>query len=134
MNYDELLERALKKMPQRAEDKGRFEIPRASSITVGNRTIIKNFKEIADTFRRDPNHLLKYLSGELATQGIIEGMTAVCSGRFSNPQINEKVERYAHAYVICHECGKPDTKITKEERVYMLKCEACGAFHPIKTV
>ena len=34
-------------------------------------------------------------------------------------------------YVVCTECGRPDTKIVKEDRVMVLECEACGARRPI---
>ena len=30
-------------------------------------------------------------------------------------------------FVYCKECGKPDTKLIKDERKYYIKCEACGA-------
>jgi len=35
------------------------------------------------------------------------------------------------SYVICSECGLPDTKMTKDGRTLMLECEACGARRPI---
>ena len=38
---------------------------------------------------------------------------------------------YTETYVICSECGLPDTKMVKEDRTLMLECEACGARRPI---
>jgi translation initiation factor 2 subunit 2 len=29
--------------------------------------------------------------------------------------------------VLCRECGKPDTRLERVERVYVIRCEACGA-------
>ncbi len=30
-------------------------------------------------------------------------------------------------YVTCHTCRSPDTNMVKEERLFFLKCENCGA-------
>jgi translation initiation factor 2 subunit 2 len=34
-------------------------------------------------------------------------------------------------YVICSECGLPDTRLVRENRTPMLRCDACGAFRPV---
>ena len=132
--YEEMLDRAISKLPEKVFEQSRFEIPKSDSFTMGNRTIVKNFQEIAQRMNRDPNHLMKYLSGELATSGNFESRGAVFQGRFSNHQINEKIERYASTYVLCHECGKPDTKLLKEGRIVFLQCEACGARHSVRSI
>ena len=33
----------------------------------------------------------------------------------------------------CYECNSPDTEITKENRVSVIVCKACGAQHPINS-
>lgn len=132
--HEDMLDRALSKLPEKVFEKSRFEIPKSDSFTMGNRTIIRNFQEIAQKMNRDPNHLMKYLSGELATSGNFESRGAVFQGRFSNHQINEKIERFAVTYVLCHECGKPDTKLVKEGRITFLQCEACGARHSVRSM
>jgi translation initiation factor 2 subunit 2 len=38
---------------------------------------------------------------------------------------------YTETFVLCSECGKPDTRINKEGRVLVLECEACGAHRPV---
>ena len=35
-------------------------------------------------------------------------------------------------YVQCSECGSPDTKLVRTERVLNMQCEACGAHSPVK--
>ena len=132
-NYEELLERARSQLPKEVLEKKRFEIPRLELITVGKRTIIRNFGDIADTFNRDANHLMKYLTRELATAGDVEGRRAVFQGRFTENQIWDRINDYAKEYVLCHECGKPDTHIIKQGRVHLLKCEACGARSSIRS-
>jgi translation initiation factor 2 subunit 2 len=56
-NYDELLKRACAQMPHVSEKVERLELPRLFVNTVGMRTIISNFKEVADALDRDPQHL-----------------------------------------------------------------------------
>lgn len=133
-DYAKLLSRAREELPQDLFGGARFEMPKIKAITVGNKTIIKNFRELVNTFRRDETHLMKFLLGEMATSGNIEGSQAVFQGKFSQNFIQDKVQKYADGYVLCPECNKPDTKIIKEGRIYFLRCEACGAKHPIKNI
>ena len=132
--YEEMLNRALSKLPEKVFEQSRFEIPKSDSFTMGNRTVVKNFQEIAQKMNRSADHVMKFLSGELATSGNFESRGAVFQGRFSNHQINEKIERYANTYVLCHECGKPDTRLMKEGRIVFLQCEACGARHSVRSI
>jgi len=132
--YEDMLDRALSNLPEKVFEQSRFEIPRCDSFTMGNRTIVKNFQEIVQNMNRDANHLMKFLSGELATSGNFESRGAIFQGRFSSHQINEKIEKYANTYVLCHECRKPDTKLMKEGRIVFLQCEACGARHSVRSI
>src|SRR3989344_4125897 len=60
MQYEELLKRAMEKLPKERGSGERFEMPRVEGNTQGNSTIIKNFGEIATKLRRDPKHILKF--------------------------------------------------------------------------
>ena len=134
MKYEELLDRAYKELPEVKVSSERFEIPRVQSIIQGSKTIIANFARIAQIFRRDVDHLQKYLLRELATPGEIKKSGSVIIGtKISASRINEKIRQYANEFVLCLECGKPDTKIEKEGSILFLKCTACGARHPIKS-
>ena len=132
-SYDDLLERARSQLPKEIFEKKRFDIPQLEMITVGKRTIVRNFGDLADAFSRKADHIIKFLSRELATAGEIESRRAVFQGRFTEQKIMELVNVYAKEYVFCHECGKPDTHIVKQGRVHMLKCEACGARSSIRS-
>ena len=76
----------------------------------------------------------KFLLKELATSGVRDGDKLVLNNKIPSAKINPKIERYAKEFVICHECGKPDTEIVKdsEHRMNFLHCLACGAKHPIR--
>jgi translation initiation factor 2 subunit 2 len=133
MDYEKLLARAKKTLPEVADTKERFEIPKVKGLVEGNKTIITNFQQIVSILRREEKHLLKYLLRELATPGVIDGQRLIIGRKINSAIINEKIEKYAKEFVICKECGKPDTQIIKEGQVSVLKCTACGAKHPIKS-
>lgn len=134
MDYEELLKRAKEKIPKDVLEKKRFEMPKAESFIQGSKTIITNIGHIANYLNRDINHILKFLSRELATAGLIESSRAVFTGKFTNNQVNAKVELYVKEFVTCRECGSPDTKLFKEERVDCMKCMACQASRPVATI
>ena len=89
-------------------------------------------KDVAEGLNRDPQHLLKFLLRELGTAGNLEGGRAILQGKFTHYLINERLEDYVERYVICHECNRPDTRIIREGRIFLLKCAACGATAPLK--
>ncbi len=133
MEYKELLKQAREQLPKSVFEKERFEIPKVRGHIQGNKTILSNFLQIADILRRPAEHLLKYILKELATPGEIKKSGSVIVGaKASASRINEKIRQYANEFVLCAECGKPDTKIEKEDKFNFLKCHACGARHPIK--
>ncbi len=125
--YLKLLDRAISKLPQKTGTGERFEIPRIQGIRIGARTIIQNFGDIASRLNRDPHHVLKFLSKEMATAATLEGTRAIFQGKFPEASISRLLQIYTQRYVICPICKRPDTKIEKEERYLFLKCEACGA-------
>lgn len=100
----------------------------------GNRTSVRNFRSIASALNREPEHLLKYLLRELGAAGNLEGAQAVFQGRFVKSVVDERIKRYVEEFVICRECKRPDTRLIKQERIYMLKCEACGARASVRSV
>ena len=132
-DYKEMLQQVRKQMPEAVFQRERFEIPKVKGHVQGNRTIISNFLQIASHLGRDPNHLLKYVLKELATPGEIKKSGSVIIGtKVSAGRINEKIRQYANEFVFCPDCGKPDTKLEKENDFLYMKCTACGNKHPVK--
>jgi translation initiation factor 2 subunit 2 len=131
-SYDELVKRAQSLLPHKGEEKNRFEIPSVKGRVQGKKTVIINLKAIADFVDRDEDFLFSYLMRELATKGIKEGNYHVFMGNFAAIKINEKVLSFVKEYVNCRECGKPDTKMSKTDRIMFIKCMACGAKYPIR--
>lgn len=127
MDYDDMLEEGRENLPEDLSEGKRFEIPEAETQKEGNKTIIRNFASIAGKFNRDEKHFSKYLLGELGTAGHVDDGELILNGKFRRGLINTKIEEYTEQYVMCGECGAPDTQMVKEKGVDMLKCEACGA-------
>ncbi|HII01261.1 TPA: translation initiation factor IF-2 subunit beta [Methanosarcinaceae archaeon] len=131
-DYEELLDRAIAKLPDIETTDARFIIPEPRTFSEGKATILDNFGNIADILNRDPDHLMKYLTRELGTAGKIEGSRAVFQGRFTRTQLADNIQAYVDEYVMCSECGRPDTQLVRVDRVLILKCSACGAHRPVK--
>ena len=132
MNYEQMLEEGIKNLPKEVSKKERFEIPKVKGHIQGNSTIINNFNHVVEGLGRPLDHVLKYLLKELATPGEITKSALIFRRKVSASNINEKIIKYAEKYVICPECGKPDTKLIKEKSATFMRCMACGAKHLIK--
>lgn len=133
MDYEELLNDAYKKIKPISGSGERFEIPKIVGHFEGKKTIMTNFLQIADYLRRKPEHFLKFMLKELAVSGQIEGDRLVLNMKVPSEKINQKIEQYAKEFVICKNCGKPDTELVKEDRIAFVKCLACGAKHSVRS-
>jgi translation initiation factor 2 subunit 2 len=130
--YEALLKKAYANVTVQSESTERFTVPEAKVYIEGKTTILENFAEIADIVRRDQDHLMKFLLGELGTAGKIDGNRAIFNGKFEQSLINGLIKSYVDDYVICSECGKPDTRLVKDDRVLLLRCDACGGHRPVR--
>lgn len=127
MKYENMLTRAKEELPELTKGKERFEIPKVKGHIQGNKTVLRNFSDIAKAIGREPDHLLKFILKEMATPGEIKKKGTLIGRKVPASFINEKIEEYVNTYVLCNECGKPDTKLKKEGKFLFLNCMACGA-------
>ena len=132
-DYEKLLNEAYSKV-KKSEDSGeRFEIPKVEGHFEGKKTILTNFLQIASHLRRNPEHFQKFLLRELAASGQQEGDRLILNMTVPSAKINQKVEQYVKEFVLCEQCGKPDTELVKEDRLSFVKCLACGAKHSVRS-
>jgi translation initiation factor 2 subunit 2 len=129
MEYKEMLEQVYSKI-KKGEEKERVHIIKPNILFQKNKTIITNFEQFCNSIRRDKKQVAKFLYRELATSGAIDGGRLILQSR--SPILDSKIEKYLKEYVYCSECKKPDTILQKEDRFYVLKCEACGARKTVK--
>ena len=130
-DYLSLLDRAKNCLPETIEGHERFSLPEMDVLQEGKITVIRNFIDITDKLRRDPQHVLQYLLREMGTPGNIEGRRAVLKAKLSPTQISDRIQEYTDTFVVCSECNRPDTHMLKEGRILLLECEACGARRPV---
>jgi len=126
-DYLKMLEKAYSNLPKEVGTGERFEIPKVVGIRMGRRTIVQNFGDISSVLNRDPHHLLKFLSREMATAASLDGSRAIFQGKFDVGTVTRLLSIYAQRFVICPICNRPDTKMEKDGRYLFLRCEACGA-------
>jgi translation initiation factor 2 subunit 2 len=128
MDYDDMLDRGIEQAPEIEGDSERFDVPDVDVRQEGHATVFENFQRVCDDLGRDPDHLLKFLQDELGTSAHIdESDRARLTGEFSEDRIHDAIEAYSERYVLCSECGLPDTNIVREQGTEILKCTACGA-------
>jgi translation initiation factor 2 subunit 2 len=134
MDYEDMLDRAYKGLPEILKEESRFQTPEIESVIQGRVTVVQNFGEVIKTLNRSPDMLGKYFLGEMGTSGEYDSTRLILKGQFRTPQLQDKLEAFVGAYVMCPECKRPDTTIVHEKRMSFLKCEACGARHSIATI
>ncbi|PKP58110.1 MAG: translation initiation factor IF-2 subunit beta [Candidatus Altiarchaeales archaeon HGW-Altiarchaeales-1] len=115
--YDSMLERAMNKLPRMALRHQRFEIPKISSF-----------------IERPQEEIFTFLLKELASRGDIEKGRAIIERPMKDEMINDKIKKYTNEFVLCKECGKPDTKIDVIEGHTALRCMACGAWRFVRKI
>lgn len=132
-DYEKLLDTAYAQLPKKATSTERFEIPELEIELHGSKTIIRNFDQVLNTLRTDADFIMKYLSKELAVPVSKEGPRLVMHGKILKRLLIDKINAFVKKYVLCSECGRPDTKIVEVEKgIKIMVCEACGARTPIK--
>jgi len=129
-----MLKRARAQLPPEMFEHKRFELPQPHGSIIGMRTILHNYKEICEVVNRDPRHVLKFLSKEMATSGALDGTRAIFHGKFNRDTLRRLMKRYVDEFVMCPVCKRPDTKIVKERRLSFLICDACGARSSVRSV
>ena len=128
-----MLKKGRSELPESVFNAERFEIPNVLGHIEGNKTIISNFVQIAGVLGRPVQHFLKYVLRELATPGVMRGSLLVLKSKVPASKLNDKIRKYANEFVLCTDCGKPDTQIIKEGQVSYLKCNACGSKNLVKS-
>jgi len=132
-SYEKMLDEAYAILKPLEKTRDRFEIPKIEGHIEGNKTILTNVQQIASYVRRDADHLFKYLLRELATPGLLKNGRAVLQRKITSQKLNEKIIDYTKEFVVCAQCGKPDTELIKEKGFSFIHCLACGAKHSVRT-
>lgn len=133
-SFEEMLKAAEEKLPKEIKEHRRLVIPKPEVHIQGNQTFFMNFEAISEVCRRDPKHIAKFLFRELAIPGHIEGKRLVFQGKVSPSLLEKKIENYVKEFIYCKECDRPDTKLSKEDRITLMICEACGSKKSVRNI
>ena len=127
-----MLDRAVGESPEATGDESRFEVPTPEVRQEGSETVVENFPAVADRLARAPGDVLRFLQTDLGTAaGIDDRGRARLTGSFKPGRVASAVEEYTRTYVVCPECGLPDTHLEDADGATLLVCEACGARSPV---
>ncbi|KAK7302091.1 hypothetical protein RJT34_12970 [Clitoria ternatea] len=131
--YEELLGRVFNILrennPELAGDRRRTVMRPPQVLREGTKkTVFVNFMDLCKTMHRQPEHVMAFLLAELGTSGSLDGQQRlVVKGRFAPKNFEGILRRYVNEYVICIGCKSPDTILSKENRLFFLRCEKCGS-------
>jgi len=127
-SYENLLDRAFEKLAGRRGSGEVFEMPKAEVLVIGGKTVIQNFRSIANVLNRDEELLKRYFMKELNVPGSVnEAGQLELKGKFNPSAVNQLLVRFVERYVKCSTCGSIHTRLTKKGKVFVLRCDACGA-------
>lgn len=132
-NYEELLDDTYKKIKPIEHNGERFETPKVEGHIEGSKTILTNVPQIISYLRRNQDHFIKYLLKELATSGTFRNSVLILQTKVSSQKINDKIASYVKEFVVCRQCGKPDTELLKQDEFMFIHCLACGAKHSVRS-
>jgi len=133
--YVALLDRLYSQLRGRAAGGGEREIAlRPTLLQDHRRTVITNFKQLADALGRDPEHLARFIFKETGKPGTLEGERLVINGKIGEQELGKLLQLYYKEFVKCPVCGGIDTQIVAEKRFRFLVCEACGARTPVRKI
>ncbi|KAK9167898.1 hypothetical protein Syun_000038 [Stephania yunnanensis] len=131
--YEELLGRVFnilrQKNPELAGDRRRTVMRPPEVLREGTKkTVFVNFMDLCKTMHRQPEHVMTFLLAEMGTSGSLDGQQRlVVKGRFAPKNFEGILRRYINEYVICNGCKSPNTILSKENRLFFLRCEQCGS-------
>lgn len=131
--YEELLGRVFNILrennPELAGDRRRTVMRPPQVLREGTKkTVFVNLMDLCKTMHRQPEHVMTFLLAELGTSGSLDGQQRlVVKGRFAPKNFEGILRRYINEYVICNGCKSSDTILSKENRLFFLRCEQCGS-------
>jgi len=95
----------------------------------GSKTIIANVIEVATSLHRKPGEVCKFFGTELGAQTTWNAETerAQVNGHHADNVLQQMMHKYIEVFVICPNCGLPETDYKIKGGLIHHKCAACGA-------
>lgn len=138
--YEELVNRVFSILrqnnPDLAGEKRKFTIvPPQINREGSKKTAFGNITDLCRRMRRPLEHVTAFILTELGTTGSSDGsQRLIIRGRYQQLQIENVLRKYIGEYVTCKTCRSPDTVLSKENRLFFLKCESCGSTRSVTAI
>lgn len=104
----------------------RYKMPAIATFhenTNGGTTIITNFEVITKSIDRDVKTLEQYFKKHLSANVRFDAKKGLMiRKKVTTEDLQEILTKYINNYVLCEECGNPETEKTNKK----LTCKACG--------
>ena len=99
----------------------------------GIKTVIPNITDVALSLHRPPGEVCKFFGCELGAQTTYSAETdrAIVNGAHTDATLQSLIHRYIEKFVICPQCGLPETDYKIKNEVIYHKCAACGSKEPV---
>jgi len=138
--YQELLARAFRLLREHNPDldgeRKKFTIvPPIIGREGSKKTAFTNIADLSRRMRRPVEHVTSFILTELGTTGSVDANERlIIKGRFQQIQMENVLRRYIGEYVTCKTCRSPETQLTKENRLFFIKCESCESSRSVATI
>ena len=95
----------------------------------GIKTVIINISALALSLHRSPGEVTKHFGCELGAQTTYNETTdrAVVNGAHTDMVLQQTVHKYIQEFVLCPNCGLPETNYSFRNGCVLHRCMACGA-------
>lgn len=95
----------------------------------GIKTLIPNISDVALALHRSPGEINKFFGTELGAQSRYSPETdrAIVNGAHTDAVLQELIHKYIEKFVLCPNCGLPETDYKIKNDAIYHKCAACGA-------
>eukprot|EP00537_Pseudo-nitzschia_pungens_P000567 CAMPEP_0172368588 /NCGR_PEP_ID=MMETSP1060-20121228/28094_1 /TAXON_ID=37318 /ORGANISM="Pseudo-nitzschia pungens, Strain cf. cingulata" /LENGTH=407 /DNA_ID=CAMNT_0013093229 /DNA_START=292 /DNA_END=1515 /DNA_ORIENTATION=- len=95
----------------------------------GIKTVLPNISDVALSLHRAPGEVNKFFGCELGAQTTYNEDTdrAVVNGAHPDDALQKLIHKYIEGFVLCPNCGLPETKYSIKSGCIWHRCAACGA-------
>jgi translation initiation factor 5 len=99
----------------------------------GIKTAIPNITDVALSLHRQPGEVNKFFGTELGAQSRYNADTdrAIVNGAHTDAVLQDLIRRYVEKFVLCPNCGLPETEYKIKGGIIYHRCKACGAKEPV---
>lgn len=95
----------------------------------GIKTVVVNLSSVAQSLARPGSYVIKWFGLDLGAQTNIDPPDDrwIINGSHDAEVLQKSLFTFIEKYVLCDDCGNPETDITIKDDVVRKDCKACGA-------